>query len=45
MLNTLRQAIYVAPLNAVMPGIMIFAASVSFNLLSDSLRSAMDVKA
>jgi peptide/nickel transport system permease protein len=45
MLNTLRQAIYVAPLNAVMPGIMIFAASVSFNLLSDSLRSAMDVRA
>ena len=45
MLNTLRQAIYVAPLNAVMPGVMIFAASVSFNLLSDSLRSAMDVKA
>jgi peptide/nickel transport system permease protein len=45
MLNTLRQAIYVAPLNAVMPGIMIFAASVSFNLLSDGLRSAMDVKA
>ena len=45
MLNTLRQAIYVAPLNAVMPGVMIFAASVSFNLLSDSLRGAMDVKA
>ena len=45
MLNTLRQAIYVAPVNAVLPGVMIFAASVSFNLLSDSLRSAMDVKA
>jgi peptide/nickel transport system permease protein len=45
MLNTLRQAIYVAPVNAVLPGVMIFAASVSFNLLSDSLRSAMDVRA
>ena len=44
MLNTLRQAIYVAPLNAVLPGIMIFVTSVSFNLLSDSLRSAMDVR-
>jgi peptide/nickel transport system permease protein len=45
MLNTLRQAIYVAPINAVLPGVMIFAASVSFNLLSDGLRSAMDVRA
>ncbi len=45
MLNTLRQAIYVAPVNAVLPGAMIFAASVSFNLLSDSLRTAMDVRA
>jgi peptide/nickel transport system permease protein len=45
MLNTLRQAIYVAPVNAVLPGVMIFAASVSFNLLSDSLRTAMDVRA
>ena len=45
MLNTLRQAIYVAPFNAVMPGIAIFITSVSFNLVSDSLRSAMDVRA
>jgi peptide/nickel transport system permease protein len=45
MLNTLRQAIYVAPVNAVLPGVMIFASSVSFNLLSDSLRTAMDVRA
>jgi peptide/nickel transport system permease protein len=45
MLNTLRQAIYVAPVNAVLPGVMIFAASVSFNLLSDSFRSAMDMRA
>jgi len=45
MLNTLRQAIYVAPLNAVLPGVMIFLTSVSLNLVSDSLRSAMDVRA
>jgi peptide/nickel transport system permease protein len=37
--------VYVAPVNAVLPGIMIFATSVSFNLLSDSLRSAMDMRA
>ncbi|WP_428487794.1 ABC transporter permease [Rhodopila sp.] len=45
MLNTLRQAIYVAPINAVLPGVMIFIASVSFNLLSDSFRGAMDTRA
>jgi peptide/nickel transport system permease protein len=44
MLNTLRQAIYVAPLNAVIPGAMIFITSMCFNLMSDGLRSAMDVK-
>ncbi|MDQ8726640.1 ABC transporter permease [Bradyrhizobium sp. LHD-71] len=44
MLNTLRQSIYVAPLNAVMPGVMIFITSMCFNLMSDGLRSAMDVK-
>ena len=44
MLNALRQAIYVAPLNAVLPGVMIFIVSMCFNLMSDGLRSAMDVK-
>lgn len=44
MLNSLRQAIYVAPLNAVLPGIMIFITSMCFNLMSEGLRSAMDVK-
>ncbi len=43
MLNTLRNAIYSQPLIAAMPGILIFIVSLSFNLLSDSLRSAMDV--
>lgn len=44
MLNTLRTAIYVNPLVAALPGVMIFITSISFNLLSDSLRSAMDVR-
>ncbi len=45
MLNTLRNAIYVQPWVAALPGAMIFITSVSFNLLSDGLRSAMDLKA
>lgn len=45
MLNTLRTAIYVQPWVAALPGAMIFLTSISFNLLSDGLRSAMDVKA
>lgn len=45
MLNTLRNAIYVQPLVAALPGLMIFITSISFNLLSDGLRSAMDIKA
>lgn len=44
MLNTLRQSIYVAPLNAILPGVMIFATSMCFNLMSDGIRSAMDVR-
>jgi peptide/nickel transport system permease protein len=44
MLNTLRQSIYVAPLNAIIPGFMIFVTSMCFNLMSDGFRSAMDVK-
>jgi peptide/nickel transport system permease protein len=44
MLNTLRQSIFIAPVNAITPGIMILIASVCFNLLSDGLRTAMDVK-
>jgi peptide/nickel transport system permease protein len=45
MLNTLRTAIYVQPVVAALPGAMIFITSISFNLLSDGLRSAMEVKA
>ena len=44
MLNELRQAIYVNPWVAALPGAMIFVTSLSFNLLSDGLRSAMDLK-
>lgn len=44
MLNTLRQAIYVAPLLAALPGVLIFITSICFNLLSDGLRAAMDVR-
>jgi peptide/nickel transport system permease protein len=45
MLNTLRTAIYVQPTVAALPGVMIFITSISFNLLSDGLRSAMEVNA
>jgi ABC-type dipeptide/oligopeptide/nickel transport system permease subunit len=44
MLNTLRQSIYINPYVAALPGAMIFMTSLSFNLLSDGLRSAMDVR-
>ena len=44
MLNTLRTAIYTQPWVAALPGVMIFITSIAFNLLSDGLRSAMDIK-
>jgi peptide/nickel transport system permease protein len=44
MLNSLRPMLYIDPMIAVMPGVMIFALSMSFNLLSDALRGAMDVR-
>ena len=44
MLNTLRQSIYIQPWISVLPGLMIFITSLCFNLLSDGLRSAMDIK-
>jgi peptide/nickel transport system permease protein len=45
MLNTLRTALYVQPLVAALPGVMIFYTAIAFNLLSDGLRAAMEVKA
>ena len=44
MLNTLRSAIYLNPWVAALPGAMIFVTSIAFNLLADSVRSAMDVR-
>ncbi|MGV8832887.1 MAG: ABC transporter permease [Devosia sp.] len=43
MLNSLRSAIYSQPLICALPGVFIFAVSLCFNLLSDGLRSAMEV--
>jgi peptide/nickel transport system permease protein len=45
MLNTLRTALYTQPILCALPGLMIFITSISFNLLTDGLRSAMDIKA
>jgi peptide/nickel transport system permease protein len=45
MLSTLRQAIYVQPLICALPGLAILITSIAFNLVSDGLRQAMDVKA
>jgi len=44
MLNNLRQAIWVNPLVAALPGAMIFLTSMCFNLTSDGIRQAMDVR-
>ena len=44
MLNTLRTAIYVNPMVAALPGFAIFIVSISFNLFSDGLRSAMEIR-
>jgi peptide/nickel transport system permease protein len=44
MLNTLRTAIYTQPIIAVLPGVCIFVTSICFNLLSDALRRAMDIR-
>ena len=44
MLNTLRTAIYVSPVVAALPGVCIFIVSIAFNLFSDGLRSAMEIR-
>lgn len=44
MLNSMRQAIWVNPTIAALPGVAIFLTSMCFNLLSDGLRQAMDVR-
>jgi len=45
MLSTLRQSIYVQPLICALPGAAIFLSSLSFSLVSDGLRQAMDIRA
>ena len=45
MLNTLRPAIYLNPMVAALPGAAILATSLCFNLLTDGVRQAMDVRA
>ena len=44
MLSTLRQSIYVNPVICALPGAAIFVTSICFNLVSDGLRAAMDVR-
>lgn len=44
MLATLRGSIYVQPWVCAVPGAAIFATSMCFNLVSDGLRAAMDVR-
>src|SRR5205807_1904489 len=44
MLSTLRQSIYVVPFVCALPGAAIFVTSMCFNLVSDGLRAAMDVR-
>ena len=44
MLSTLRQSIYVDPLGCALPGVAIFITSICFNLVSDGVRAAMDVR-
>jgi peptide/nickel transport system permease protein len=45
MLNTLRMSIYSLPQIAILPGVCIFTTSACFNLVSDGLRRAMDIRA
>jgi peptide/nickel transport system permease protein len=45
MLSALRQSIYVNALVPALPGLAIFVTSMAFNLLSDGLRDAMEIRA
>lgn len=44
MLSSLRQSIYVQPMVCALPGFAIFITSLSFNIVSDGLRQAMDIR-
>jgi len=45
MLSALRQSIYVNAIVPALPGLAIFVTSMAFNLLSDGLRDAMEIRA
>lgn len=45
MLNNAQELIYQAPFLAILPGILIFLTTVSFNYLGDGLQDAIDPKA
>lgn len=44
MLANMRQSIYVNPWGCAMPGVAIFLVSLSFNMVSDGLRHAMETR-
>lgn len=44
MLSSLRNSIYVEPVVVALPGLFIFLAAAAFNILSDALRDALDVR-
>lgn len=44
MLSSLREAIYTQPVVVALPGLFILLASVAFNVLSDGMRDALDVR-
>jgi peptide/nickel transport system permease protein len=44
MLQSLRGSVYDAALISALPGFMIFVASIAFNVFSDAVREAMDVR-
>ncbi|MFN8524671.1 MAG: ABC transporter permease [Chloroflexota bacterium] len=44
MLNSLRPSVYTQPAVVALPGFFIFATSVAFNVLSTSMRDALDVR-
>ncbi|OLT15516.1 ABC transporter permease [Pseudonocardia sp. CNS-139] len=44
MLNSMRDTLYSAPVNTMLPGLMIFLTSVAFNTASDALRESMDMR-
>jgi peptide/nickel transport system permease protein len=44
MLNTLKDSVYTHPIVVAIPGALIFIVSISFNLISDGIRDALDAR-